>query len=159
MDKKTFMEHMLAGEGTLYRTACALLSSEEDRRDALQETALLAWQRRDTLREEKFFTTWVTRILINVCHGMYRRQKRWVLTEQVEPGKYVPTMDAELRMTLETLPEKLRLPLWLFYLEGFSIAELAQTLGVPEGTVKYRLHQARKALKVELTEESEVRHA
>ena len=40
MDKKTFMEHMLAGEGTLYRTACALLSSEEDRRDALQETAL-----------------------------------------------------------------------------------------------------------------------
>ena len=125
----------------------------------MQETALRAWQRRDTLREEKFFTTWVTRILINVCHGMYRRQKRWVLTEQVEPGQYVPSGDAELRMTLETLPEKLRLPLWLFYLEGFSIAELAQTLGVPEGTVKYRLHQARKALKVELTEESEVRHA
>ena len=63
------------------------------------------------------------------------------------------------RGKLDTLPEKLRLPLWLFYLEGFSIAELAQTLGVPEGTVKYRLHQARKALKVELTEESEVRHA
>ena len=100
MDKKTFMEHMLAGEGTLYRTACALLSSEEDRRDALQETALRAWQRRDTLREEKFFTTWVTRILINVCHGMYRRQKRWVLTEQVEPGQYVPSGAAELRMTL-----------------------------------------------------------
>lgn len=159
MDKKTFMEHMLAAEGTLHRTACALLSSQEDRMDALQETALQAWQCREALREERYFTTWVTRILINVCHGMYRRQKRWVLTENVREGTYVPAVDAELRMVLESLPEKLRLPLWLYYLEGFSVTDLARTLGVPEGTVKFRLHQARKALKVELTDESEVRHA
>ena len=52
--------------------------------------------------------------------------------------------------TLDNLPDTLRLPVVLYYLDGLTVAETAQTLGVPVGTVKFRLHQARKKLRVEL---------
>ena len=51
---------------------------------------------------------------------------------------------------LENLPDALRLPVVLYYLDGLTVAETAQALGVPAGTVKFRLHQARKRLRVEL---------
>ena len=61
-----------------------------------------------------------------------------------------PQGDTELRLALDALPERYRLPLVLHYLEGFSVEDIARTLRMPSGTVKYRLHQARKALRVEL---------
>ena len=51
---------------------------------------------------------------------------------------------------LDNLPDTLRLPVVLYYLDGLTVAETAQALGVPVGTVKFRLHQARKKLRVEL---------
>jgi len=64
--------------------------------------------------------------------------------------------DGELRAAIDALPEKLRTPLLLHYMEGFSEREIAGVLGIPVTTVKSRLYRARKALRMEL-EDAEVR--
>lgn len=154
MDEQTFLTHLQAAENTLYHVACTLLRSEADRCDALQDTALRAWQHRNSLRQTEYFTTWAVRILINVCRSMTRKQGRMVPTDTLQE-RPAPEQDTELRLVLDAMPERHRLPLVLFYLEGFSIQEVARTLGIPTGTAKYRLHQARKALKLEITDGKE----
>ena len=154
MDEQTFLTCLQAAENTLYHVACTLLRSEADRCDALQDTALRAWQHRNSLRQTEYFTTWAVRILINVCRSMARKQGRMVPTDTLQE-RPAPEEDTELHLVLDAMPERHRLPLVLFYLEGFSIQEVARTLGIPTGTAKYRLHQARKALKLEITDGKE----
>ena len=154
MDEQTFLTYLQAAENTLYHVACTLLRSEADRCDALQDTALRAWQHRNSLRQTEYFTTWAVRILINVCRSMARKQGRMVPTDTLQE-RPAPEEDTELHLVLDAMPERHRLPLVLFYLEGFSIQEVARTLGIPTGTAKYRLHQARKALKLEITDGKE----
>ena len=149
MDEQTYLDRMQAAEQVLYRVACTLLDSEADRRDAMQETALRAWEKRDTLRQEQYFQTWAVRIMINVCRTMHRQRRRMTVTEDVG-DRPAPQGDPELRLALDALPERYRLPLVLHYLEGLSVEEIARTLRMPAGTVKFNLHQARKALRVEL---------
>ena len=149
MVEQLWLDRMREAEVPLYHVACAILSSESDRRDAMQETALRAWEHRDSLRNETYFKTWVTRIAVNVCRDLLKKNRRLVPMETMPEETVQPSSD-DLRLTIESLPEKLRLPLVLYYLEGFSVQETARALGLPEGTVKFRLHQARKALRIEL---------
>ena len=149
MEEQVWLERMREAEASLYHVTCAILTSETDRRDAMQETALRAWEHRRSLRNEAYFKTWVTRIAVNVCRDILRKSRRVVPVEQM-PERPGPESSSELYMTIERLPERLRLPLVLYYLEGFSVEETARTLHLPEGTVKFRLHEARKALRVEL---------
>ena len=65
MDKDFFVEEIEAHSGMLYRVAYTILRDDDACRDALQDAALKAWEKRSTLREERFFLTWITRILIN----------------------------------------------------------------------------------------------
>lgn len=154
MNEQTYLDLMRQAEDVLYHVACTLLRSEADRKDAMQETALRAWEKRHTLREERYFQTWCVRIMMNVCHSMHRKGRQVVTMEQLPEGT-APCADPELRMILDALPEKHRLPLVLHYLEGFSVEEIARAMGIPTGTAKYRLHQARKALRIELDEGKE----
>ena len=155
MNEQTWLEHMAAAEKTLYHVACSLLTSESDREDAMVETAARCWEHRDELRQEAYFTTWSVRILINVCHAMHRKSRRYVPLEAAPE----PATESEgighlpLRMALEALPEKQRLVTVMYYMEGFTIQEVGRVLNVPEGTVKARLHAARKKLRVQLSEE------
>ncbi|MDO5326974.1 MAG: sigma-70 family RNA polymerase sigma factor [Clostridia bacterium] len=149
MDEQEFTRKLLSSEQMLYRIACAMLRSPEDRQDAMQETALKAWKSRLRLREDRYFTTWLTRILLNECKALHRKNARMVPMENLAEQR-APEKDMELRMLLERLPEKQRIPLVLHYLEGFSLEEIARVQHAPLGTVKYRLHQARKALRVEM---------
>lgn len=140
---------MRAVERTLYHVTCAMLREEYDRRDAMQETALRAWEKQGALRNEAYFGTWAVRICVNVCKDMRRKSKPMVSTEDV-PDLPAPQEDTDFRLLLESLPDALRLPVVLYYLDGMTVAEVAQAMGIPAGTVKFRLHQARKRLRVEL---------
>lgn len=151
MDKERFVELIEARGNSLYRVAWAILEHNADVADALQETALRAWQYRHQLREERFFGSWTTRICINVCRGMKRKRHPLLFLEDVQPPA-VPPPDPALAMALHTLPEKLRLPLVLHCSEGMSYLEIARALGVPEPTVRGRIYRAREALKKELGE-------
>lgn len=152
MDKDFFVRQIDAHGGMLYRVAWSILRNDDDCKDALQETALKAWQKRSALKDERYFRTWIVRILINTCYDTQRKRRRTVSIEEIqEPA--CPPPDPSLALALEALPEKLRLPLTLCYSEGMSYAEIAQALHLPQATVRGRIHRAKEQLRKELDAE------
>ena len=149
LEERPFTQKLLESEPMLYRIACALLRSEADRQDAMQETALKAWKNRASLREEQYFRTWISRIMVNECHNLHRKNSRYVPMEELPDRPAPDSGEQETRLMLESLPEKQRIPLVLHYLEGFSLEEIARVQHISLALVKYRMHQARKALRVE----------
>ncbi len=150
MDKEEFTRRLVQSEQTLYRVARTLLSSDADCADAVQEAVANAWQHRESLREEAYFQTWLTRILINACRTQQRRARRLVPMEHLPERYETPPPDPGVREALFALPPALRLPTVLHYVEGFSLEEIARATHTPVGTVKYRLYQARKRLRLEI---------
>ena len=149
MDKDFFVKEIEAHSGMLYRVAYTILRNDDACKDALQDTALKAWEKRGTLKELRYFRTWITRILINTCYDTQRKRRRMVSIEDV-PEPQVAAPDISLAMALQFLPEKLRLPLVLYYSEGLTYAEIAQTLRLPMATVRGRIHRAKGQLRKEL---------
>ena len=149
LDERMFTRKLLESEQMLYRIACAFLRSEADRQDAMQESALKAWRNRDRLREERFFKTWITRIMVNECKQLLRKNKKTIIADNILDQQIQSHTELDVRLMLESLPEKQRVPLILHYLEGFSLQEISQVQKVSIGIVKYRMYQARKALRVE----------
>lgn len=149
MDKDTFVARIEAKADSLYRVAWAILENNADVADALQETALRAWQHRGKLRHEQYFGTWVTRICINVCRRM-KRKRRPIISLEEAPEAACPPPDMTLSLALRALPEALRLPLMLQYAEGMSYLEIAKVLALPESTVRGRIARAKQQLRKEL---------
>lgn len=141
----------------MYHVACGLLHSDADRQDAMQQALLKAWEKRHSLRNEGFFKTWLIRILINECRNILRMQGR-VRPVETLPEETVPAYDMALRDLIDRLPEKQRLCVILHYMEGMPVQDVARALGVPTATVRGRLMQARKQLKLELTEDMAYEH-
>lgn len=152
MDRDSFIAEIEACSGMMYRVAWSILRNNADCEDALQEAALKAWEKRGHLRNEAYFRTWITRILINACYDTQRKRRRVIPLDEVAERAAAASPDPTLTLALEALPEKLRLPLTLHYLEGFSVEEIARILRIPAGTVKSRLHQARSQLRVQWLE-------
>jgi len=147
-----FIQRVRACERRLYRVARTMLPQECDCEDAVQEALLRAWDRRETLRQEAYFDTWLIRILINQCKTFYRRRP----PEPAELTEDIPQVTSEETPLLEALmglPRKQRVTLELHYIEGYSVAETARILRLPEGTVKWRLKRGREQLKEFLTRE------
>ena len=87
MDRNEFAARVLEQTDRMYRLAWVLLRNNEDCRDAMQEAALKAWEKRHTLREERYFATWLTRILLNECYGIQRKRRRSIpLEDMAEPA-------------------------------------------------------------------------
>lgn len=156
MDKREFADRVHAMQERLYRMTYGQLRDEQDRRDAVQEAILKAWNSRARLRDEAFFETWLIRILINECHNIQRAGRRMVPVEKMPEEPYVEQRiegsDMELREAVLSLPMKLRLPVMLHYIEGYTTGEVAAILHVPVGTVRSRLKKAREALKEKMGE-------
>lgn len=153
MDKTEFTAAVLEAEQTLYRVAKTMLGSEHDCADAAQQAILRAWEQLGTLRNPKYFKTWLTRILINECNAMLRQRQRLAPYEPEQAERIpapAPEDHSDLYDALLALDEKYRLPVVLYYLEGFKTREIASLLGVPEGTVKTRLRAAREQLRKNL---------
>lgn len=151
MTKERFVEQIDALQGRLYRVALSILRNDADVQDALQETVLKAWEKQRTLREEAYFATWITRIAINVCKEMLRKTKRLVLMDEL-PETQTTSDGITLKMLMECLPEKLRLPFVLQYAEGMSTAEVAEAMHLSQTAVRSRIHRAKLILRKELAE-------
>ena len=147
MDKDEFSRRARDATQSLYRVACAYLASPPDRDDAVQEALLRAWEKRNTLREERYFRTWLTRILINSCKETLRRQKRETPAADFPEAAAPQGADPALWESLRALDEKYRIIVVLHYRDGYSVREIASILRVPESTVKTRLFRARQQLK------------
>ena len=150
MTREEFGAAVVAQTDRMYRVAYTLLRSDADCRDAMQEAALKAWEKRYTLKDERYFATWLIRILINACHDIQRRRLRILALEDL-PEPSVPPPDPTLSMALASLPEKLRLPLTLHEMEGMPYVEISRVLHIPQTTVVGRIHRAKLQLRKELT--------
>lgn len=147
-DKDAFVRLMRALELSLYQTARAFLRSDADCADAIQETVLRAYKSIRSLKEPAYFKTWVVRILINECKRALQR-KRNVVT--LAPGYDAGAKEAgfdrvELREMVDRLEPSLRSVVLLYYYAELPLKEIGEELGLPEGTVKSRLHRARELL-------------
>lgn len=149
MDKDSYVRQIEANSGMMYRISLTILRNDDDCRDAMQEAALKAWEKRSSLRDEQYFSTWMTRILINECYNIQRKRRKITLVENIPDG-CVPAEDVTVLMVLEGMPEKYRLPLVLKFSEGMSDAEIAKVLHLPQSTVRGRIHRAKQQLKKEL---------
>jgi RNA polymerase sigma-70 factor (ECF subfamily) len=157
----------------VYRLLYRMLGTAADAEDAAQETFLNLHRHGHRFRGEARFSTFVYRVAANTALNRRRtlgrtRARIERLAEHQATGHDLPdrpegpeqaTLGRELREqvheALATLPEKLRLPLVLFDIEGLPYAEVSDVLGIAEGTVKSRIHRARNALRERLTPELE----
>ena len=157
MNKHAFEKQLLSLGGAMYRVAASILPRQCDREDAIQESILIALQKRDQLREPRAMQAWVMRILVNECYNILREQKRETSTSQLPERAWESPPDADLmlRDMLLSLPEEQRLVLVLFYIEGYKIREIAEILHMPIGTVQSRLHRAKQVLARDIKLEKE----
>ena len=152
MDRGFFIAEIETCSDMMYRVAWSILRNEADVQDALQDAVLKAWEKRDKLQEKKYFRTWMTRILINVCYDTQRMHRKIVPLDEI-PVQSSSAPDPDLAMALEALPEKLRLPLVLCYSEGMTYEEAADVLRIPMTTLRGRLRRGKKELRKELDAE------
>ncbi len=152
MDKQTFTDKVIEIERTLYRMSMSILKNEADCEDAVQDTILTAYSKLSTLKNEEYFKTWLIRILINTCNKAAKKKSRFVFGKDIEEES-VPdsAVNTEVRLAIEKLKPKIRMVVVMKYIEGFSVKEIQEILKIPEGTVKSRLAEGRKQLRIELS--------
>ncbi len=155
MTNDEFSSRIVSMMQTLYRVSYSQLSQSCDRDEAVQECLCKAWLKRGQLKDERFMQTWVIRILINECHNIQRKAMRESPLEDLPERSAPADAQYELHDVLLGLDETLRLPLQLYYIEGFSVGEIAHILRCPQGTVKTRMRRGRQALKKTLYGEGE----
>lgn len=151
-DLDAFEEIVRARMDAVYRLSFAILGDEADARDAAQETFVSAWRGLSRVRESAKFDAWLQRTAVNAARmalrGRGRRRVREIPASQVEAlaGRPAGSDSDRLDAAMRHLPIDQRAILALHHLDGRAVAELAEILGIPVGTVKSRLHTARRAL-------------
>ena len=156
LDKETFSALVVRHQTALFRAARAILPTDEDAEDAVQEAVCAAFAHRDTLRDAEKFKPWMLRILTNKCYDCCRRRRPTVDLDDV--ADYLPAggPEPEEAMTLWqavlALPQELRAAVTLFDCEVLSIREIGAVLGSSEAAVKTRLSRGRARLRLLLKE-------
>ncbi len=153
MDRGFFIAEIEACSDMMYRVAWSILRNDNDVQDALQDAVLKAWEKRDRLKEDRYFRTWITRILINVCYDAQRKRRGTVPLDSIPEQSHASVPDPDLAIALAAVPEKLRLPLILCYSEGMTYEEAAAVLRIPLATLQGRLRRGKEALRKELRAE------
>lgn len=152
LDKTTFINNILESEQTLYRISKSILGNDQDCEDAVNNAILKAYEKLDSLKEQQYFKTWLIRIVINECNSLRRKQFNLLPFEEILKNKKVEEDDdySDLYIAIQGLSKKIKIPIVLYYIEGYSIDEIKEILDIPQGTVKSRLSRGRKLLKTKL---------
>ena len=129
-DKEAFVKLVENYQVSMYKTAIAILQNDEDAADAIQETILICREKIGSLRNAKFFKTWMTRILIHRCYAIYNENKRTVMADN-----FPDIMDCSDKYGEIEWQEML----------GF-LNEIAGALQIGQSAVKSRLQSARMTL-------------
>lgn len=141
---------------TLYRVAFSILRTEDEINDAISNTTVIVFEKIHTLKNEEYFKTWLTRILINECYKIYNQNKKIVYLENYDQEKFTYNdtyVDDDIKNLVKKLDKDLKQIVILYYFEDFSVKEISKMIKIPEGTVKSRLARARKELEKSLIDE------
>lgn len=148
-DKEAFVTLIRENKVSLYRIARGILKTDEDIEDAIQSSIVKAYENIHSLRKDKYFKTWLIRILINECNIILRHHKKNICLENSDLDKdcYIDKYcNIDLWNGINSLKEELRLVTILFYFEDMPQKDISSILKIPEGTVRSRLNTARKIL-------------
>ena len=154
-DEKAFREIVNRWEPHLYYYLRRIVENENDVWDILQETWLVVFQNIRKLQEPLKFSTWLYKIGHNKAVNLLRKENRYIQMKEEQAKDYRENdnkvIDVKERTeVVHKMLDKLKLAhrevLTLYFLEGFSISEMAQIIGISEGTAKSRLYYAKNKL-------------
>lgn len=135
----------------LYLVALSIVKDSQLAEDAVQEAALKSYRNISTLREASLFSTWLTRILINECYMILRKNKNVMLLESFESleekGTTFSQTQYDFLHIISNLKDKDKKIISLRYLNQMSLNEISDVLNIPLSTVKSRLYRALKELR------------
>ncbi len=175
-DQATFADQAMEHMPSLYAAAMRMTRNKADAEDLVQETYLKAYRAFASFQEGTNLRAWLYRILTNTFINIYRSKKRRPEEsdlddvedlylyrrlgglEGAQAGRSAEDevldsfTEAEVKESLEALPEQFRMAVLLADVEGFQYKEIAEILDVPIGTVMSRLHRGRRALQKSLFE-------
>ncbi len=160
-EQSAYEELVIRYQSAVISSAMSVTHSKFMAEDAAQDAFVSAWMKLDTLNDPSKFAPWVCRIAKNCAVGMLRQYRGFVSLESLEnydhggdytlAEGYMRTEDkADVRRSVQRLPERVREIIRLYYFEGLSIVEIADRMRISEGTVKSRLHDGRKRMRKEL---------
>jgi len=154
----------------IFRTALAITRDHDSAEEILQDTFVRAFRSIERVDASVPLAPWLHRIGVNLSYNLVRRGPRWsvsleevadVLPPSTSPGPEAAAEVNELativREAVHSLGIKRRVVIVLYYLQGFTISEIAYVLDLPVGTVKSRLHYATKALRAKLRRDGRLR--
>lgn len=155
-DHDAFNTIMLRHEDRVF-SVCLRITGDRDRAlDATQETFLTVFRKAGQFKGDAALGTWIYRIAVNTCYDQLRKAKRRRTDpipdhlDPVDPSAENEIDSAalrpEIRAALDKIPTDFRAAIVLSDIEGMSMTEVAQVLGVPAGTVKSRLFRGRRLL-------------
>lgn len=158
MGKSEFTKLIEENKHKFYKTAKVILKNDDDVYDALQEALISIYQNYEQLKKKKYFSTWATRIVINKCYDLLRRNKNNIvpIDENIENDMKIAQYDEYevdeygIKEAMKYLNEDLKLITILYYYDNYSVKEISQIINIPDGTVKSRLSKAREILKQKL---------
>jgi RNA polymerase sigma-70 factor, ECF subfamily len=157
-DKNALQDLLLEEKTKLYKIAYMYMKNEDEALEVFQETVCKALSSIQTLRENRYFSTWITKILINTAIEQLEKKKRVIPVEQViletkTSPVYLKENNTDLLEAIKGLDDKYKTVLILRYFKDYSIKQIAEFLHCPEGTVKTNIHRGMDLLRVKLQEE------
>ena len=162
-DREAFASLVHAISDRLYAIATRILRDGDLAEDALQGALVTAWRQLPTLRDPARFEAWVRRLLVHACYAEARRRRSWTTNVRVLPvdGPVGPDgllsvveRDA-LDRAFQRISVEQRAVFVLHHHLGLSLVEIAETLGVPAGTARSRLHYATRLLRAAIEADTE----
>ena len=154
MTKETLGQLIIDSEETIYHIAKSLLYNDADCADAIQEAIVKAFVKLHTLKDDSYAKTWLIRIVMNECYAIMRKEKKIISLQDYQMNEQeTESKDySDLYEAIFRLPEQIKLCVTLYYMEGYSVKEVAALLDTTESAVKNRLAKARGKLKEALAD-------
>ncbi|MFD1737934.1 sigma-70 family RNA polymerase sigma factor [Bacillus salitolerans] len=149
-----FQQLMRQEQEKLYKVAYSYVYNEDDAVEIVQETFFKAYSSIGSLKEPAYFSTWITRILINTAISFLKNKKKSFVFSDWTGKILIPLYGVEekmdLSMAIKSLSIKDRTVINLRFYMDYTNREIAEILNIPEGTVKARVHRALLKLKRKL---------
>ena len=157
-DREAFGSLAQSRADRLFAIAQRILRDVDRAEDAMQQALVIAWRELPRLRDPDRFDAWLTRLLVHACYAEARRRREWTANVRVLPIDGPAGADAiqgvadrdQLERGFRRLPPEQRALLVLHHYLGLPLTEVAETLGIPTGTVRSRLHYAHRAMRAAL---------
>lgn len=146
---KDIREKVIKYSDMLYKICIVILCNEQDAQDAIQDTFCRYLEKRPDFHDEEHEKAWLIRVATNICRDMVRFRLRHpnVCIDELENSLAAPEHRETLRELLE-LPVKQKTVIYLHYVEGYQVKEVAEILGITEGAVKMRLRRGREQMRM-----------